>query len=107
MPGGRTKIAGPGLAGQTDKGLVHPTNQDDFTLSGPGTGGDGTILVVCGGVSNSQTSELAVTTAARVAHTVLLSADGDAAPREAAMREASSRRSKRCGAGTLRHGARV
>ncbi len=40
---------------------------------------------MCDGVSNSQTSELAATTAARVAHAVLLAADGDAAAPETAM----------------------
>jgi serine/threonine protein phosphatase PrpC len=88
VAGGRTEVAGPGLAGHTDPGLVHPTNQDAFILSGPGDGGAGAILVVCDGVSNSQTPELAAATAARVAHAALRSAGADAAAPEAAMRAA-------------------
>lgn len=88
VAGGRAESLGPGLAGQTDPGLVHPTNQDAFALSGPADGGDGAIVVVCDGVSNSQTPELAAATAARVAHAVLAAAATDAAGRPAVMREA-------------------
>ncbi len=42
-------------------------------LSGPAAGGAGTVMVVCDGVSNSQTPELASSTAARVAHAALVS----------------------------------
>ncbi len=83
--GGRAEAIGPGLAGRTDPGLVHRTNQDAFALSGPADGGDGAVVVVCDGVSNSQTPELASVTAARVAHGVLLAGGSD---RAAAMREA-------------------
>ncbi len=68
---GRAEAAGPGLAGQTDPGVTHAHNQDAFALSGPAAGGDGSILVLCDGVSNSQTPELAAATAARTAHEVL------------------------------------
>lgn len=73
-PGSRAEAPGPGLAGQTDPGLVHPTNQDAFALSGPADGGAGTVLVLCDGVSNSQTPELASATAARAAHDALVAA---------------------------------
>ncbi len=68
---GRAEAAGPGLAGQTDPGVKHTQNQDAFALSGPAEGGDGAILVLCDGVSNSQTPDLAAATAARVTHAVL------------------------------------
>ena len=68
---GRAQSFGPGLAGQTDPGLRHATNQDAFALSGPPGGGPGTILVLCDGVSNSQTPERAAATAAQVAHDFL------------------------------------
>ncbi len=68
---GRAEAAGPGLAGQTDPGVRHTANQDAFALSGPAAGGDGAILVLCDGVSNSQTPDLASATAARIAHDVL------------------------------------
>ena len=71
VSGGRAEAAGPGLAGQTDPGVRHTQNQDAFALSGPAGGGDGSILVLCDGVSNSQTPDLAAATAARTAHGVL------------------------------------
>jgi serine/threonine protein phosphatase PrpC len=73
---GRAEAAGPGLAGQTDPGVTHASNQDAFFLSGPAEGGDGSILVLCDGVSNSQTPDLAAATASRTAHDVL-AAGGD------------------------------
>ncbi len=76
--GGRAEAPGPGLAGHTDPGVTHTRNQDAFALSGPAEGGDGAILVLCDGVSNSQTPELASATAARTAHAVL--AEGGAMP---------------------------
>ena len=81
-PGARAEAAGPGLAGQTDSGITHRTNQDAFALSGPPEGGPGTVLVLCDGVSNSQTPDLAAAAAARVAHDHLL-ANGPAAMAEA------------------------
>ncbi len=78
--GGSALAIGPGLAARTDPGLRHRSNQDAFALSGPVEGGAGAILVVCDGVSNSQTPELASTTAAQVAH--------DALARGAAMADA-------------------
>ncbi len=79
--GGRAEGVGPGLAGHTDPGLVHRSNQDAFALSGSAEGGPGSIVVVCDGVSNSQTPQLASITAARVAHRVLAGAEaaGDTA----------------------------
>ena len=68
---GRAEAAGPGLAGQTDPGVTHAHNQDAFALSGPAMGGNGSILVLCDGVSNSQTPDLAAATAARTAHEFL------------------------------------
>lgn len=84
-PGGAAETNGPGLAARTDPGRSHPTNQDAFAISGPGQGGAGSIVVVCDGVSNSQTPEAASTTAARVAHDVLAAAEklGGEAMREA------------------------
>lgn len=87
-PGGRAEAAGPGLAGHTDPGLRHAGNQDAFALSGPACGGAGAILVVCDGVSNSQTPELASATAARVAHACLAAAQAAGHDRGTAMREA-------------------
>ena len=88
VPGSRAEAAGPGLAAATDPGVVYAHNQDAFVLSGGGDGGDGSIVVVGDGVSNSQTPELAAATAARVAHTILATADGEVTSREATMREA-------------------
>jgi serine/threonine protein phosphatase PrpC len=78
----------PDHAGRTDTGKVHPNNQDAFMLSGPASGGDGTMIVVCDGVSNSQTPDIAAATAARVAHDALAAARDAGLPREAAMRDA-------------------
>ena len=72
---GRAEAAGPGLAGQTDPGVRHALNQDAFALSGPAEGGDGAIVVLCDGVSNSQTPDLAATTASRIAHDRLTAGD--------------------------------
>lgn len=85
VSGGRAEAAGPGLAGQTDPGVTHTLNQDAFALSGPAGGGAGTLMVLCDGVSNSQTPELGAATAARVAHDALAAArevalDGGADP---------------------------
>lgn len=71
MSGGRAEALGPGLAGSTDPGVTHVLNQDAFAMSGPGEGGSGTIVVLCDGVSNSQTPEVGAATAARVAHDAL------------------------------------
>ncbi len=62
--GGREETIGPRLAGRTDPGVKHSINQDAFALSGSPAGDDGTIVVVCDGVSNSQTPDLAAATAA-------------------------------------------
>ena len=70
--GGRAEAIGPGLAGQTDPGVTHRENQDAFAMSGPEAGGDGAILVLCDGVSNSQTPALAAATAARTVHEALV-----------------------------------
>lgn len=90
--GGRAEAPGPGLAGQTDPGVTHTVNQDAFALSGPGAGGDGVILVLCDGVSNSQTPELAAAAAAQVAHDALAASrgagDDPAAAMDAAIRAA-------------------
>lgn len=83
--GGRVEAAGPGLAGQTDPGVAHRSNQDAFALSGPAGGGDGAIMVLCDGVSNSQTPELGAATAARVAHAALDEARAAGAEPAAAM----------------------
>lgn len=78
--GGWADAAGPLLAARTDPGVIHATNQDAFCLSATPDGG---LIVVCDGVSNSQTPEAAALTAARVAHQAL--ADG-AAMRDAIIR---------------------
>ena len=85
--GGREETIGPRLAGRTDPGLKHSINQDAFALSGSPAGDDGTIVVVCDGVSNSQTPDLAAATAARVAHAALAAAGQDC-DRSGAMRDA-------------------
>ena len=51
----------PTLAGVSDRGLRHDRNEDFLALQ---TVGDRSILVVCDGVSSSQTPELAAQTAA-------------------------------------------
>ncbi len=81
-PGSRTEALGPDLAGHTDPGRTHPANQDAFALSRTA---DGAVAVLCDGVSQSQTPELAAAVAAHVAHDTLAAATG---PRDAAMREA-------------------
>ncbi len=86
--GGREETLGPGLAGRTDPGLVHCSNQDSFALSGSADGGNGAIMVVCDGVSNSQAPDAASATAARVAHAVLAAAQAAGADPMAAMRDA-------------------
>jgi PPM family protein phosphatase len=86
--GGRAEAVGPDVAGRTDPGLMHSSNQDAFALSSPGQAGDGTILVLCDGVSNSQTPELASATAAQVAHEALTGAQAKQITRDEAMRDA-------------------
>ena len=83
--GGRAEAVGAGLAGQTDPGVTHTLNQDAFALSGPTEGGAGALLVVCDGVSNSQTPELGAAMAARVAHDALAAAREAGADPAAAM----------------------
>jgi serine/threonine protein phosphatase PrpC len=90
--GGRVEALNPKLAGQTDPGVVHRANQDAFALSAPdGDGVEGALLVVCDGVSNSQTPELASATAARTALAVLTEARAGGGARAAAMRDAIRR----------------
>ncbi len=74
--GGRVEAVGPGLAARTDPGVTHSVNQDAFAVSGAAAGGSG-IVVVCDGVSNSQTPHLAASTAAAVAHAALCAGSGD------------------------------
>jgi len=85
VAGSRAEAPGPGLAGHTDPGVTHAINQDAFALSGPAGGGAGTLMVLCDGVSNSQTPELAAATAARVAHDALTAARAAGAEPGAAM----------------------
>lgn len=68
---GRAEVVGCGLAGQTHQGRIHAHNEDAFVLSGPPAGGTGTVIVVCDGVSNSQTPAAASARAAQVAHDAL------------------------------------
>lgn len=82
------ETVGPGLAALTDPGLVRRTNQDAFAISGAANGDDDAILVVCDGVSNSQSPELAAATAARIAHAALAEAQAAGAARGPAMRAA-------------------
>ncbi len=89
--GGRAETVGAGLAGRTDQGLRHPENQDAFAVSGPMEGGAGTILVVCDGVSNSQTPQAAARMAATIAHDVLQAGGGTVAAMEDAMADAIRR----------------
>lgn len=87
--GGRAEAPGLRLAGRTDTGRAHPTNQDAFALSG--TGGPGTLVVVCDGVSNSQMPEFASITAAHVAHDALVAAQDAGDEPDAAMADAIHR----------------
>lgn len=75
--GGRAVALGPALAGRTDPGRRHPANQDAFALSATA---DGAVLVLCDGVTNSQSPERAAATASEVAHCVLAGAGGEARP---------------------------
>jgi PPM family protein phosphatase len=52
-------VVGPGIAAVTDVGITHQHNDDAFAIAGPQTGGVGSIVVVCDGVSNSQTPDVA------------------------------------------------
>lgn len=91
FPGSRAEAPGPDLAGHTNPGRAHPANQDAFALSRTA---DGAVAVLCDGVSQSQTPDLAAAAAARVAHAMLAAAAQHEAivaatdPRDATMREA-------------------
>jgi serine/threonine protein phosphatase PrpC len=57
-------VLGPHLAGVSDRGKHHSRNEDFFALA---AGDHGEVLVVCDGVSSSQTPDVAATTAATTA----------------------------------------
>ena len=63
---------GIGLAAASDCGSKSTINQDAFWMSGPGTGGPGSMVVICDGVSNSQEPHMASGTAAMRAGESLL-----------------------------------
>jgi serine/threonine protein phosphatase PrpC len=88
MRGGERCVIGAGLAALSDAGLVHRSNDDAFMISGPPDGGPGTVIVVCDGVSNSQTPDLAAAVAARAAHDSLVQALACATAVEDATRHA-------------------
>jgi serine/threonine protein phosphatase PrpC len=80
-------IIGPGLAAVTDVGIVHQHNDDAFALAGKQNGGAGSIIVVCDGVSNSQTPDIAAQVAVDAARDAIVSAlDGDMTAEEAVRR---------------------
>ena len=64
---------GPGLAGATDPGRNprHPRNDDAFILHGPASGGPGSIVIVCDGVSQSQHPDIASLEAVKAAMSCL------------------------------------
>lgn len=66
------QTVGPGLAAASDAGKSKPANQDAFWLSGSSTGGKGSLVVVCDGVSTSQTPHMASGLAAMRAGEALL-----------------------------------
>ncbi len=79
-------LRGPGLAAVTDPGRKHRENQDAVLLGGPAAGSAGSIVVVCDGVSNSQTPAAAAAVAAQAAFAVLQ--DAGTGVSESVMREA-------------------
>ena len=79
---------GPGLAAVTDVGLKHVRNDDAFAVSGAPTGGAGTVAVVCDGVSNSQSPDLASVAGAAAARLRLEAALASGEDPKAAMQAA-------------------
>jgi serine/threonine protein phosphatase PrpC len=67
-------VVGPGLAAATDAGIVHPHNDDAFAIAGDQAGGIGSIIVVCDGVSNSQTPDIAAQVGVQAAREAVLAA---------------------------------
>jgi PPM family protein phosphatase len=67
-------VVGSGLAAITDVGIVHHHNDDAFAIAGPQGGGPGSIVVVCDGVSNSQTPDIASQVAVGAARDAILAA---------------------------------
>jgi serine/threonine protein phosphatase PrpC len=83
---------GPHLAGVSDRGKHHPRNEDFFALAADA---HGDVLVVCDGVSSSQSPDVAAATAATTASAALdeaLRSGGLSAPAAvaAALRAADS-----------------
>jgi serine/threonine protein phosphatase PrpC len=81
-------VVGPGLAAATDVGLSHNRNDDAFAVDGQPQGGTGATLVVCDGVSRSQSPDVASAAAANVARNIVAHAAQFGGDVEAAMREA-------------------
>ena len=85
-PNGREHVIdqpSPTVAGVSDKGLLHPRNEDACALAAEGTW---TALVVCDGVTTATDSDAASLAAARAARDVLVAAPrpgGGAATRQA------------------------
>jgi serine/threonine protein phosphatase PrpC len=80
--------AGAGLAAVTDVGLKHVRNDDAFAVSGPGTGGAGSVVVVCDGVSNSQSPDVGSVAGAKAARLRLEKGMSDGEDPKAAMHAA-------------------
>ena len=79
-------IIGPGLAGMTDVGIVHQHNDDAFAIAGPQNGGAGSVVVVCDGVSNSQTPDVASQMGVAAARDAIVSGLANAMAPEDAVR---------------------
>jgi serine/threonine protein phosphatase PrpC len=79
-------IVGPGLAAITDVGITHHHNDDAFAIAGPQQGGTGSIVVVCDGVSNSQTPDVAAQVAVNAAREAILTALSKGVTAEEAVR---------------------
>jgi|HubBroStandDraft_1064217.scaffolds.fasta_scaffold00087_18 serine/threonine protein phosphatase PrpC len=79
-------IVGPGLAAATDAGIVHQHNDDAFAIAGNQAGGAGSIVVVCDGVSNSQTPDLAAQVGVQAARDAIVAALANDVAAEEAVR---------------------
>jgi serine/threonine protein phosphatase PrpC len=79
-------VVGPGLAAITDVGIVHQHNDDAFAIAGPQSGGIGSVVVVCDGVSNSQTPDVAAQVGVAAAREAILAGLADELSTEEAVR---------------------
>jgi serine/threonine protein phosphatase PrpC len=77
-------IVSPALAAATDTGIVHLHNDDAFAIAGRQAGGAAAIIVVCDGVSNSQTPDIAAEVGVKAGRDAIVAAlSGDLSAEEA------------------------